>query len=108
MKVVAFVPDLMDRSKMSGLGSVAFLQAAEEITTSAPGADLLVVDLSRPGVLDALRELPRIGGPRVVGFASHLDRALLDEARDAGCAQALPRSAFFSRLSTLLTGPPPG
>ena len=37
----------------------------------------------------------------VVGFASHVDDSLLQAARDAGCAEVLPRSRFFRRLTEL-------
>lgn len=106
MSVVAFVPDLMDRSKIAAaapgtrfVGSTAELLAA----TSAAVApvDLVVVDLGRPGVADALR---LING-RIIGFASHVDRELIDSAAAAGC-EAMPRSAFFFRLPALLNGPP--
>jgi hypothetical protein len=93
--IVAYVPDLMDRSKLTGARFVS--RPSELIGT---GATTIVVDLSRPGVLD---ELPAIvaTGARVIGFGSHVDGATLDAARAAG-AEALPRSAFFARVGELL------
>lgn len=98
-RVAAFVPDLMDRSKVAGAapGTVFVARAAD---LAGVQADLVVVDLGRPGVLDVV---PALTG-RVVGFGSHVDRGLLDAARAAGCDQVLARSAFFSRLSELLAG----
>jgi hypothetical protein len=93
-RVVALVPDLMDRSKVAAaFPSARFVTTAEELRDV--DADLVVVDLGRPGVLDVL---PAVRGRRV-GFGSHVDQALLDAARAAGCDAVLPRSAFFRRLA---------
>lgn len=96
--VVAYVPDLMDRSKVAAAGNVTFVASTSGLAAAAEGADVVVVDLTRAGVLDVV---PLIVAP-VIGFANHTQRELLDAARSAGCAEALPRSAFFSRLDELL------
>ncbi|MCA1656663.1 MAG: hypothetical protein LC713_02965 [Actinobacteria bacterium] len=99
--MVAYVPDLMDRSKLAAAApGVRFVSRPGELDEAAAGADLVVVDLSRPGVLDRLTSL---GATRVLGFGSHVDRALLDAARAAGCDRVMARSAFFSRLPELLS-----
>jgi hypothetical protein len=101
--VVAFVPDLIDRSKVSGANAdVRFAATPDALVEAAsmPGVDVVVVDLSRAGVVDALRRLP--AGLRSIGFGSHVDTATLDAARAAGCSQVLPRSQFFARLADLL------
>jgi len=66
----------------------------------AASADLVIVDLGRPGVLEVLAG---IGAP-TVGFGSHVDRDLLAAAHASGCDQVLARSAFFGRLRSLLGG----
>lgn len=104
MRVAACVPDLMDRSKVAAAAAavgadVAFVARPADL--AAAGADVVVVDLSRPGVLEALASL---AGVRTVGFGSHVDRALLDAARAAGCDEVLARSAFFARLPEVLGG----
>ena len=97
MTIAAFIPDLMDRSRVTASGAeVVFVWAPAELV--GRDDDVVLVDLSRPGVLDVL---PRIEA-RVVGFASHVDRDLLAAAKDAGCDQVLARSAFFGRLPELL------
>ena len=76
--VVAFVPDLMDRSK---------------VRARFPGATLVPTAAK-------LAEAAGLGGtegPRTVGFASHVDETTLTAARDVG-VEALPRSVFFRRL----------
>ena len=90
--VLAYVPDLMDRSKVAAVEAVEFVGRPEDL--AGRDADVVVVDLSRPGVLEAL---PSING-RIVGFASHVDRELMDAARAAGCTEVLARSAFFARI----------
>ena len=101
--VVAYVPDLMDRSKVSAAaaGDVRFVRQPDELAAAAATADLVVVDLGREGVLDALADVAALG-VRVIGFGSHVDRDVLDEARAAGCSQVLARSAFFAQVATLL------
>jgi hypothetical protein len=100
--VVAYVPDLMDRSKVSAAaGEVRFVPRPESLAAAAASADLVVVDLSRAGVMDALADVAALG-VRVIGFGSHVDRDVLDEARAAGCSQVLARSAFFAQINQLL------
>jgi hypothetical protein len=108
--VLAFVPDLMDRSRVVAAASAAGRQLevvrtpAElvERATAVPGVSpdtLVLLDLGRPGVVEALAAL---GGVTSVGFASHVDRDLLRRARAAGCGRVLARSAFFGGLGELL------
>ena len=101
-RVVAYVPDLMDRSRLSAApAEITFVNEPADLVSAAAGADLVVVDLTRSGVLPILADL---AGP-VIGFANHTERDLMDAARAAGCATVLARSAFFSRVGDLL-GPP--
>jgi hypothetical protein len=100
--LVAYVPDLMDRSRVEIAGhaagrAVAFVARPEDLTSAVErGARLIVVDLAQAGVLEVL---PRLGPAHTVGFASHVDTALLDAARVAGCDEVLARSAVFRRLA---------
>lgn len=102
--VAAYVPDLMDRSRIeAAVPGVRFVTTPEELV-AAPEA-LVVVDLARAGVLDRLASVPG----RVVGFGAHVDQPLLEAASLAGCDLVLPRSKFFRELATLVEGhEPPG
>jgi hypothetical protein len=106
--VVAHVPDLMDRSRLTSRDDidVTFVRDPAELAATARelAAAIVVVDLSRPGVLDALAagDLPG----RVIGFGSHVDRDLLDSARSTGSLEVMPRSQFFGRLDTVLSPDP--
>lgn len=103
-RVVAFVPDLMDRSRLGRLGSVEVVHARTpaDLVELAGDGDLVVVDLSRPGVLEVLGGV----GGHVVGFASHVDDGLLAAARSAGCAEVQPRSRFFAGLAARVAADP--
>jgi CheY-like chemotaxis protein len=105
MKVVALVPDLMDRSKVrAAFPEAALVARAEQLVEAASGADLVLVDLQRPGVLETLTAWKTEGGnTRVVGFASHVEGEVLAAAEHAG-VEALPRSVFFRRLPGLRSG----
>ena len=95
-RVVAYVPDLMDRSRLAG---VTYVATPEEL--ASVDADVVVVDLSRPGVLDVLPAVAQ-RVPRIVGFGSHVDTELLAAARAAGCTEVLPRSRFFADPTAFL------
>jgi DNA-binding NarL/FixJ family response regulator len=92
----------MDRSKVAAAGpAVSFAATPAALVEAAAGADVVVVDLGRPGAVDVLPALVATGA-RVVAFGSHVERDVLDAARAAGCADVLPRSAFFRDLPALL------
>jgi hypothetical protein len=97
--MVAYVPDLMDRSKVaSAAPGVTFVSSPAGLPAASEGADLVVVDLSRAGVLEVL---PSIAA-RTIGFGRHDDRERLAAATAAGCDRVLARSAFFAQVAQLL------
>lgn len=99
MRVAAYVPDLMDRSRLQRVGGdleVTFVSSPDELATV--DADLIVVDLDRPGAVAAI---PSVSG-RVIGFASHVHEDVMSAARAAGCDDVLARSVFFRRVPDLL------
>lgn len=101
-RIVALVPDLMDRSRLPRVGAVEVVHVADPaaLVGEARAGDLVVVDLARPGVLDVLGDV----AGHVVGFASHVDGALLAAAEAAGCDEVLPRSRFFAGLGRRFSG----
>ena len=98
MTVFAYAPDLMDRSKITAAAEVVVVRRLSDVDAAA--GDTVVVDLSRPGVLDAVPEFVAAGA-RVIAFGSHVDREMLEAGRAAG-AEVLARSAFFSRVGDYL------
>ncbi len=101
MTVLAYVPDLMDRSKVSAAAPATFVTRPADLVPTVTGDDVVVVDLGRPGVLDVLPALVATGA-LVLGFGSHVERTTLEEAAATGC-RAMPRSQFFRSLEALLT-----
>ena len=100
MTVVAFVPDLMDRSRLTAASAdVRFVRSPSDLATQSAPGDVVVVDLGRPGVLDAVGGLT---DRRVIGFGSHVERELLTAAEAAGCHEVLTRSKFFGGLPDVL------
>jgi hypothetical protein len=103
-RLVACVPDLMDRSKVAAVVPDAVFVADPAALVAAArdqGAERIVVDLGRPGALAAIAELAG-DGVDVIGFASHVELDLLERARAAGGATVLTRAIFFRRLPELL------
>jgi hypothetical protein len=100
--VVAYVPDLMDRSRVemacrTAGRTVDFVARPADLAPAvAHGARFVVVDLAPAGVFDVLSHL---APAHTVGFASHVDTTLLDAARAAGCDEVLARSSVFRRLA---------
>jgi DNA-binding NarL/FixJ family response regulator len=98
--IVAFVDDLMDRSRVrAALGDdVRFARDAGD----AREAEVVLVDLARHAdVLEALRRAAP--NARVVAFGPHVDDAALDAARAAGADAVLPRSRFFRDVAAAVT-----
>ncbi len=102
--MVALVPNLMDRGPVEAAvrsaGATLEFAATPELLSEAvaAGARLAVVDLAVPGVMAVVATLDAV----TVGFGSHVDRAMLDRARDGGCDEVLPRSALAHRLARII------
>lgn len=76
-------------------------------TARAWRPSVVLLDLSdpTPSPLDALRALRadrELADLPVIGFASHVDRRLREEARRAGCTQVVSRSRISAALPELL------
>jgi hypothetical protein len=100
MSIVVLCVDLMDRSHIAAAHpDAAFVRTPAALLerVAASNAESVIVDLSRPGALDAIIAVVAAGVP-VTGYGSHVDAAMLDAARAAGCTEVLPRSRFFARL----------
>lgn len=100
MHVVAFLTDLMDRSRLTGTftGLVFTTDPA-----AAAGADAVLVDLARFG---SLVGAIRAAAPdaRIVAFGPHVDTDALDRATRDGADVALPRSQFFRDPAAAVVG----
>lgn len=102
MRVVAFVPDLIDRSRITNVTDEAtFVDSVKALVPASAQADIVLIDLSRAGAVEVLRQLEC---HRIVGFTNHTDKAAMEGARAAG-AVPMARSDFFIGLEELLHGP---
>ena len=98
-RVRAFVPDLMDRSRLRAPEASVEFVADPAVLLDEP-ADVLVLHLSRSfGLLAFSRG--SVGSCLVVGFAPHVDDEVMAAAREVGCDEVLPRSVFFRRFPDL-------
>jgi hypothetical protein len=101
LKIAAYVPDLMDRSKVSAVAPDAvFVARAEDLVEKQGDADLVVLDLTRPGAVDVLAD---ISAP-TLGFCRHTMRDVIAAAEAAGCDRVLVRSEFFADVAGALQG----
>jgi len=99
VSVVAFVPDLMDQSKLRlAMPDICFVKEVSELIDVE--VDLVVIDLSKSEVLEIL---PLIDS-KILGFASHVDKEIISLAEEAGCEKVLPRSKFFHDFDALVNG----
>ena len=91
MRVVALVPDLMDRSRVSAaVPDVVF--ASDPAGCAA--ADIVIVDLARhSAAVAALRAAAP--SARILAFGPHVDDQLLEGARADGADVVVARSQFF-------------
>ena len=72
-RIVAYIPDLMDRSRVTAKRpDVYFVATLAEL--AGPDADLALVDISRPGVLDAVSSLTA----SVIGLRRSCGRRVAD------------------------------
>ncbi len=79
----------------------------EQQLAEAPPPNLVIVDLNgrqnQPLALIAgIRQRPDYKRTTLVGFLSHLQAELKQQAQAAGCDLVMPRSAFSQNLAALL------
>ena len=98
MNVVAYVTDLMDRSKIqSAIAGVTFTRDP----SAAAGAEVVIVDLASFGEVVAAIHAAEPDA-RIVAFGPHVDDELLQQARADGADTVMPRSQFFRDPTTAL------
>ncbi len=110
-RVVALMDDLFFQMKLAETAK----QLGVEVKVATNGDALLglmesapklvIVDLnSRGQPLQAIEKLRQTGSDiRVVGFLSHVQRELAEQAQAAGCNEVLPRSSFTQNLAAILS-----
>jgi CheY-like chemotaxis protein len=104
--------DLFFTSKITGTASALGFRVEVEgdrsraLSKLAAGSySCVLVDLDLPdlAVADLIAHLPADNPPAVIAFGAHVATARLDEARQAGCTEVLPRSRLTATLPALLS-----
>lgn len=94
MTVVALTPDLGDRGRIAAaVPDARFVGAAAALDAAVEPGDVVVVDATRAGALEAIEAVAGRAA-RVVAFGPHVAADLLAAAHAAG-AESVPRSRFF-------------
>lgn len=109
MKIVARVEDLMFRAKIDAAARhlstpVEFVAVGDLARACARGAAVAFVELTPEvlAVVARMKKESRTGTVAVVGFLSHVDKKLAEEAREAGVDRVLARSQFSETLPDLI------
>jgi hypothetical protein len=65
----------------------------------------LILDLATPWlrVANVISALPEASRPTVIAFGAHVLTARLQDAREGGCDEVMPRSNFSATLPDILT-----
>jgi CheY-like chemotaxis protein len=114
--VLAVVDDLLFSSRIRSVAGAAgrpvtFVRRPDAVLSAlrehAP--DLILLDLDREaldpiGTIRAIRAAVGITQPRIVGFGSHVHVERLQDAKTAGCDQAMARSGFVAALPSMMAG----
>jgi len=112
-KVLAVLEDLFftvkinESAKRAGL-SVAFVKSQRDaLDEAASHPALIVLDLNFTSIdpLDLIRKLkadPDLRKITLLGYVSHVQGELKQEAQDAGCDMVLARSAFSQNLLQIM------
>ena len=109
--ILAIVDDLLFRAKLEAaatqLGvSLTLAAGAGSVPGNGQPLSRVLIDLnlSRGDALAIIRTL-RAAHPTipVVGYCSHIQQDLQQQALEAGCTTVLARSAFVQRLPELLS-----
>jgi PleD family two-component response regulator len=113
--ILAVLDDLMFTSKIRATAGqlgveVRFARSADaalaEMRTAPPS--LLILDLNNArtdplGIVAAAKQDPGLAAVRTIGYASHVQTDVIDNARRAGVDTVLARSAFAQNLAAILT-----
>jgi hypothetical protein len=109
-RIVAHVEDLMFRAKVDAAGRnlnipvefVARLDDLSRATADEPAAVFVELTAAALPVIAKLKKGARTQAIPVVGFLSHVDKELADQARKAGTDRVLARSQFSETLPELI------
>jgi len=108
--ILAIIDDVLFRGKIEvaathlGVPVTITGDAAEALRTNLSWSRALIdLNLSHGDPLAMIRELRQAYPDRpIIGYCSHIQQDLQQQALEAGCTLVLPRSAFVQQLPQLL------
>ncbi len=109
--LVAYEPDLIFSSKIESVGVTAgvsvriitdFDVLLRELKSGLPRVLVLNLD-ALAGRLNSVKELTGEKSCRVLGYYSHMNMELAEEAKRAGTGKVLSRGTFAAQIKELLT-----
>jgi len=114
-KIAILVDDMFFAAKIRAaaqnaareVDSVKSLEQLEKMAHDPPS--LIIVDLNSErldgiGVIALLKSNPMMKGIPIIGFLSHVQVDLKEEAESAGCDYVIPRSMFSMKLPDIAGG----
>ncbi len=114
--IVTLVPNLLLRSQLNSVLSGMNVESknvqnsADMIAAIKGGTDIRVIlDLNAAGVdtIELLKEIKRdFSSVQVIGFFSHVDKAIEQQAKAAAIDLLYPRSKFFGALPGIISQNP--
>jgi DNA-binding NarL/FixJ family response regulator len=114
--ILAAVDDMLFRSKIRTVAKqagveVTFARTSDEVLaqTREQKPSLVIFDLNNPKgapieTVTTMKGDPALAGIRTLAFVSHVQTALITEARHAGFDEVMARSAFAGNLAEILRG----
>jgi hypothetical protein len=106
VRVLGCIADLMFSTRLRDaarhLGhDCEIVRRAEDLSGRLAGADLVIIDLSAGGALEAVQAASQ-AGVATVAYGEHVRVDVLQAARNAGADQVLTRFEFTRQLPALL------
>lgn len=102
-----FTAKIQDAAKRAEIGVVFATTDGDALGKARQNPALIILDLNTTA-LDAMQLIRKLKkdeatrGVHLVGFVSHVQTALRQEAQNEGCDEVIARSAFSQNLPTIL------
>ena len=104
MKLLLMVRDLMFSSRIISAAKEAGVDydvIRDPAKLESQSADLLILDLNQAGTIEAASRWKTATGGCTLGFVSHVDTGIIDEAKQAGIERVMSRGQFTQQLPNL-------
>lgn len=105
-KIVTILNDLIftvkigDAARRAGLGAEFVTEVEDAVERVNAETAAVILDLNF-APLDAIPRLKETG-VRLIGFVAHVQVDVMRQAKELGCDEVMPRSAFVVRLAGMM------